>query len=271
MQKAIERRLEYFFKSRRRWRNEVHEVVAKLQEFGPIVVIGGMIRDLAQRGNREFGSDVDFVIDPEKLEEFEAFMIARKAKRTRFGGYSWRSIHWSIDVWPLEKTWAHEAGHVKVKTFEDLVDVTFFDSDAVIYSLDNGKITAKESYFDNLRRKTLEINLLPNPNPIGNTVRAIRYAVIGDFGWGPKLSRFVAEQIGIHGWQVIIDREIASFGNRYIGEMDHERIETELSRYISCNPGGVLRIGDFGRLRQYRFEFESLTSPQAGAGKRGRV
>ena len=160
---------------------------------------------------------------------------------------------------------------MKVKTFEDLLDVTFFGSDAAIYSLDNGKITAKEGYFDNLRRKTLEINLLPNPNPIGNTVRALRYVVIKDFGWGPKLSEFVAEQIGIHGWQVIIDREIASFGNRYIGEMDHERIEKELSRYISCNRGGVLRIGEFGRLRQYQFEFESLTSPQVGAGKRGRV
>ena len=51
------------------------------------------------------------------------------------------------------------------------------------------------NYFDDLERKLLEINFRPNPNPVGNAVRALRYGLVKGFLWGTLLTYFVAETI----------------------------------------------------------------------------
>ena len=240
---GTERRLGYFFGTRRRWREEVQNTRDRLQEFGPVVVIGGMIRDLALAGNREFGSDVDFVVRPIDVSRFEAFMDQTAAKRNKFGGYNLHSSHWRIDVWPLQKTWANEAGYVKVKTFPDLLRCTFFDVDAIIYSLQSKKVTCRRNYFTQLKRRELEINLRANPNPIGNAVRALRYAATRNFGWGPRLCEFVAEQIEEAGWDELRQREMQSFRTWHIAEMDQDKVQGELFMHLKSKRQDIFRSG----------------------------
>ena len=216
-----------------------------------------MIRDVALGGNREFGSDVDFVVKPRDVEQFHSFMTLQSAKRNRFGGYVWNGLHWRIDVWPLQNTWAHKEGHVEIRFFQDLLKATFFDCDAIIYDLQSKSLSAKPGYFERLKHRVFEINLLPNPNPIGNAVRALRYAAIRDFGWGPKLAKFMADVIEERGWQDLQVREMSSFGTRYIAEMDRERISSELGDHLRAKKHEPFGISEWCRLRQSELDFGS--------------
>ena len=264
MQKAMERRLNYFFREKRQRREEIQGVVVKLQEFGPVVVIGGMIRDLALAGTREFGSDVDFVVKPTEINEFQAFMAEQLAERNRFGGYKLHGGHWRIDVWPLQKTWAYEAGHVEINEFSDLLNSTFFDFDAIIYDLQLKKLNSKPDYFDRLTRRELEINLLANPNPVGNAVRALRYAATKRFGWGPKLCRFMAEQIEETGWKDLEEREIKSFRTWCIENMDQNKFREELFKHLCRSPEKTFRSQVWCRTTQPEFRFHRSTEKSCG-------
>ena len=124
---------------------------------------------------------------------FREHVILAGAEVNRFGGFRFQGPPWEIDVWLLEDTWANRKGHVEVKEFADLLEATFFNCDAVIYDPSSRKIVAKPSYFEDLYGRVLEVNLEPNPNPVGNAVRAFRYAAEKDFRWGPRLCRFISE------------------------------------------------------------------------------
>ena len=271
MRENVEHRLAYFFRSPRRWRGEVHDMVREFQKFGPVMVIGGLIRDLTLHSNLEFRSDVDLVVDPRELAMFESYINARGGIRNRFGGYSWSSSHWRVDVWALRGTWAHQAGHVRVEEFRDLLNVTFFDCDAVLYDLQSKRLVARSRYFDNLQDRIVEVNLLPNPNPLGNAVRALRYAVTKEFRWGPRLARFVAQQIEKYDWQEVSDREEMAFGTTHIRRMDQGAIESKLQGYLRERRKGVLDIREYCGYNQYQFEFckPEYRGSEKSKGRRG--
>lgn len=107
------------------------------------------------------------MVDPRSMPAFERAVERLGAKVNKFGGYGIALDRWKVDVWPLERTWAAVNGHVPVATLHDLVDVTFFDWDAVLYSVDEQRLIAKSCYFDRVRRRVIDINLEPNPNPSG--------------------------------------------------------------------------------------------------------
>jgi hypothetical protein len=50
----LKRRADYFFESKARFRYEVAEFAELLLTLGPVVVIGGFLRDLNISGNRKF-------------------------------------------------------------------------------------------------------------------------------------------------------------------------------------------------------------------------
>lgn len=237
MEHLLEKRVRYFLTSPFRGREDVRRTLRDLHTHGHLVLIGGMLRDVAMFGNAAFKSDLDFVIDPFDLAAFEKHMHAIGARVNRFGGYALPSKRWQIDVWPLQRTWAHLKGYVHVRKVGDLRDVTFFNCDAIIYDLSRKKLSAKPGYFDNLDRKVLEINLRPNPNPKGNAVRAFRYALIKGFHWGPNLSRFMAETIDKVGWNELRESEIHSFKTRYLDMFDLDSLKQDLDRHLSTGDG----------------------------------
>lgn len=195
MEQVLEKKIRYFFRAPYRGREDLLDSLSNLCVYGHPVLMGGMLRDLAISGNRYFNSDLDFVIDPFDLRSFEDHMEDVGAVQNRFGGYSLPSKKWQIDVWPLKKTWAHLEGHVNVKNFDDLKNVTFFNCDAIAYNFLENKFYAKNDYFYELSIKKLEINLEENPNPNGNIIRSIRYAIDKGFRWGPRLSSFIFRKI----------------------------------------------------------------------------
>lgn len=251
MNEQLENKVKYFFRSPYRGREDVRSSLRSLRRFGRLALVGGMLRDISLFGNAGFSSDLDFVIVPYDLEAFEKHMEASGASTNRFGGYGLSSHRWQIDVWPLQKSWAHVNGHVKLSTVNDLRGATFFNCDAIVYDLESSSIRASKSYFDDLKEKVLEINLEPNPNPRGSSVRAFRYALIKGFRWGPKLSRYVAETIETVGWDSLVEGEAHSFGTRYLDTLDRTEFDQELLKFVDDKSAGLFDPTAYKKNKQH--------------------
>jgi len=247
MELLLEKRIRYFLNSRYRGREDVRHALKQLSGFGRLVLIGGMLRDVALFGNAGFKSDLDFVIDPYNLAAFEKHMKDIGARVNRFGGYALPLSKWQIDVWPLQRTWAHMNGHAKVRSVGDLRNVTFFKCDAIIYDLTNRKVRTRSDYFSDLDQKVLEINLKPNPNPIGNAVRAFRYSTIKGFRWGAQLSQFVTEVISDVGLDSLREAEMQSFRTQYLDAIDLLQLSRDLNRHVLTNDGTLFNPAAFKR------------------------
>ena len=253
MESRLERRLRYFLTTRRCGREDVRQALKELRRHGRLVLIGGMLRDLALFGNAGFRSDVDSVIVPDNLAAFDRYMKSINATVNKYGGYALPFTRWQIDVWPLERTWAHVEGYVEVKKPRDLLKATFFNSDAIIYDINHRRIMAEAEYFRDLDQRVLEINLLPNPNLQGNAVRAFRYALDKGFRWGPDLSEFLYEMIASDKWGALLEAKRRSPSRLYLDEINIDDLRRELRWHVSqgCkspfNPL-VFRIGGQPRL-----------------------
>lgn len=191
---ALKRRLDRYLWANKSGEMEALQAVLKsnFQSFDRVAVIGGLVRDFAREGRTGFRSDVDLVIHDSKEE---VALLAEKLSATpnRFGGYGYKSGPWKIDFWALETTWAKK--HVPMHTLEDVLLGTFFDWDAVAYDLWERKLICHDDYLERLRTKTLEINLRPNPSPMGNLVRAIRRLVLWQLVPGERLMCFIDEYL----------------------------------------------------------------------------
>jgi hypothetical protein len=237
----LKKRADYFFASRAYSRREVANFAELLLTLGPVVVIGGFLRDLCLSGNRHFRSDIDFVVDPASIFEFEHLTNRLSARVNKFGGYGITLSRWKVDVWPLERTWAAVAGHVSLSCLDDLLDVTFFDWDAILYSVADQKLISGRWYFDRVRRRVIDINLEPNPNPLGNAIRALRYAYRWEAALGERLASHVAKQIRDYGWTTLLASEQRSFSNPVLGAFDVDGILTAL-RDRHRTDDGVARL-----------------------------
>ena len=222
---ALRRRVRYFlFESRRRGRREVFEFAQQLSQLGSVAIIGGMLRDLAYSGNQRFASDVDFVAKPSSIQEFDSLMQSLGATLNRFGGYRLTLRRWKVDVWPIERTWASQAGHLIVRDFADLLGATFFDWDAVVFDIERRSIIALPDYFERLAAGVIDVNLRPNPNPVGNAIRALRYAYKNDLAFGKSLANHVFECVSEHDWEQLIAQERRSFGTTVLEIVDRNDI-----------------------------------------------
>ena len=246
MKGKLERRVEYFFSSRYRHRRDVRIVLEELRDLGRVVLIGGMLRDLAVLGNSDFRSDVDLVIAPRDREMFQRRVDSLDLSKNRFGGYSWPAGKWRIDVWVLRETWASVMGHVDVECFEDLVETTFFDFDAIIYKFESKELFCPTTYFERLKERVFGINLRSNPNPVGNAVRAFRHARRLGFKWSPELTKFVAQTVEDVGWVQLMRREEASFGSRYIGSLDTGQLERDMQMSLSSGQSNYFDLAPYG-------------------------
>ena len=235
----LEKRAAYFFRSSLRSRTEVSSFATALLEIGPVVVIGGFLRDLCLAGNEEFTSDVDFVVDPASMREFDRLASQLHARVNRFGGYVFELRHWKVDVWARERTWVAVHGYASITRLQDLVDATFFDWDAVLYDCTTRKVTTQPGYFDRLWRRVLDINLEPNPNPLGNAVRALRYAYRWDAALGERLVEHVAKQIRDCGWHGLVASEYRSFPAPVLKAFDGDAITAVLNESARRGKGPV--------------------------------
>lgn len=204
---ALKKRLDRYF-----WSNNTGEMLflrrlldEHFTAFDRIAVIGGLVRDFAYEGRSGFRSDIDLVIDApqERVEKLAALL---NATPNRFGGFGSKQGPWKIDFWALETTWARK--HVSIESLEDIVSCTFFDWDSIAYDLNKRKLICPEDYLSRIRNKTLDINLYPNPSPLGNLVRAIRRLMVWEAQPGPLLRQFIHEHLDDSALQFVQSKEV---------------------------------------------------------------
>lgn len=251
MERSLKRKVRYFLESRYRGRAEVHGILAEMRRIGTVVIIGGLLRDLMLLSKAErFRSDVDIVVDTSNPMLFNDYMSSRNAKLNRFGGYRIEGQYWTVDAWLLENTWAHQMGHVHIGSCRDLVHTTFFNCDAIIYDVASKEVCAKQGYFDELSRRFLEINLRPNPNPVGSAVRALRLSVENQFSWGPSLSMFINELLENTNWESLVSYEQNSYNTQTIGYFFRKPFREKLRRYVRFKRSGGFVPFEKGNVKQ---------------------
>jgi hypothetical protein len=210
----LKRRADYFLTSPNFGRGEVTRFAEEADKRGRVFIIGGMLRDLVLGGNRLFSSDVDFVIDNCSWNEFTKWMHSLDGEPNRFGGFAVKLGKWKADMWLLEHTWAKQEGYCDIREPVDLLNATFFDWDAIMYDIRLRKPIIEQDYFERISSRIIDIRLLANPNPLGNAIRALRYAYRWSAGFGLALSEHVLRQIIDHEWDQLVKAEYKSFSTR---------------------------------------------------------
>jgi hypothetical protein len=226
LQKRLRRFLEApALRERRNLREDILPFFAGL---GPTVIIGGLPRDIARKGWQGFSSDIDLVVQPTDYGRYKSAMEEMGAVRNRFGGYGMAMGGWRVDAWALSDTWAREAGHRRVNEFSDLLDCTFFDSDAVLYNVTTRRVIARGDYFERLSNRILDINLAENPNVLGSALRTLRRALAWDVRLSARLADYVLGAVAAHGWHALVELERTAFHHSIVRHEDADRIIQQL-------------------------------------------
>lgn len=154
------------------------------------VIFGGMLRDLALVGSAGFSSDID-IVTTAPASDLKNAISSFFPVQNRFGGYRFTKQGCSFDIWRLEDTWAFKQGFVAISGFDDLLNTTFFNLDAIAYHLTRRSILTQPNYFSALQTGILDINLEANPNPERMAARALRLVQFKDVFLSPRLSEYV--------------------------------------------------------------------------------
>jgi hypothetical protein len=169
----------------------MRSTLAVLRERIPdTVIFGGMIRDFALGGARDFTSDVDLVSAAEDSELFDAIRQFAPL-RNKFGGYRFVAGKWRFDIWSLPQTWAFKNLVVHGELFDDLLKTTFFNIDAAYYFLENRRVRQAACFTHGIAHRILEINLEENPAPASMARRALKLASEHQLALGPRLAAYV--------------------------------------------------------------------------------
>jgi len=181
-----------------------------------VSIYGGLVRDFCIGGAKNFKSDIDLVADisPVRLEQIVNKFSPHKNK---FGGFRLEINKRKIDIWPLESTWAIQQGYAK-KSFDALLETTFFDWDAALYKLNDNSLLTISDYVSKIRKKTLSLNLKENPNPTGATVRALRFVKAYNPSVSVELAEFLLTSIKKNGATCLCSYEKQSYDRSLISE-----------------------------------------------------
>lgn len=212
---------EYFGSSHPAWQTMKNDIIDPLREIGDVAVVGGLIRDLAFYGIKERPiSDIDLVIDASPAAVHD-FAMSVEAAQNRFGGYGKKTDVYKIDFWALRNSWVHKSGNVKLRRIEDLCRSTFFDWDAIVFSVNEKRVIADSGYLEKMRRRRLDINLLPNPSLTGNLVRALRRLVMWRARPGFALKKFIYRGVFEHEWRKIVSIERQAFDYVHLDKFEN--------------------------------------------------
>lgn len=191
-----------------------NEFLAPFSEIGRLALMGGAVRDLAFMPVSEFNSDLDFVVEVEDRDLFDTFVRTHSLLRNSFGGYRLRLQSLNVDFWDVAQTWAGVRGLRNVETLEDVLETTFFNIDALMYIVDEGRVVEREGTLESIGERRLAINLKENPNPVGASVRTLRRMHQFELSLADELAAFVAHSIDAYGWRCLVKRDFDAYPTR---------------------------------------------------------
>jgi hypothetical protein len=160
----------------------------------PAFLCGGAVRDMLLCNN-SIPRDLDIILGYVSREQLETLFPDHNKEKTSLGGLKLQVKDWSIDMWPIQDTWAFKEGKVTGKGFSDYPKITFLNIDAIAIQLFSKKRQKREIYskgfFEAIAERTIELNFEENPAPAECIVRALRIANKFKFVIGPRLARYM--------------------------------------------------------------------------------
>jgi predicted nucleotidyltransferase len=226
---ALKKRVVRFFHSPKR--SELKQLTSDLSKIGEVIAFGGVIRDIALYGAKNFNSDIDLVVNcsPESLAIF--FQLSHKNyEKNKFGGYRTATRNWTVDVWPLEKTWAFENNKVEFISRESLLRTTITNWDAIAYSFKDGAILCQNDYFHIIKIGEIDLVLECNPNNAGVLLRTLRSIFDGRANKiMPKALSYLKKELRQRTCSEIYALQQKMFGKEFFTESDIERLRQEIN------------------------------------------
>lgn len=211
---------------------ELVKFLDELGSLGEVVLFGGILRDLALQCPSSFRSDVDLVVVPLREREFDRFFDGKDARINRFGGYRVMLSRGSVDVWPLQRTWAFRIGALVGSSPEDLLRTTYFSWDAIAYSWRTGRLFWRPSYLQELRSKVVDLKFPDNPYPLGALVRTFRLLASQKAEISPRLAHHTWRLLSLYGVSEIVRAERRGFASPYLTEEIVARISELLTKFL---------------------------------------
>jgi len=222
------------------------EVLQELKAIGRIALIGSAVRALLNSSLRHFDSDLDFVVEVKDSRAYQRLIDRYSPQQNNFGGYR-LSLHGiDIDFWDAQCSWAHTQGHKCVRCLEDVVETTFFNVDAILYIVNERRIEAKLGTLEAIKDGYLDINLYPNPNPLGATLRALRRMCQHNMRASNELVAYIADQLDHFGWDRMSALEKSAYPTKPVlesiaGAVPQTGSEFQ-ARYFDRSPW-IIRLG----------------------------
>jgi len=199
LKRQLRRRLGQFIAIGSKRHHPLYSVLEKIRGARkPVFLCGGTVRDLLLF-NKRTPRDLDIIFGYISREELASLFSGDVKEETGLGGLKLEVRDWSIDMWPLEDTWAFKENK-SGKGFSDYPKTTFLDVDAIAIELFSTKKQKRkiysEGFFEAISSKVIELNFEGNPSPAKCIVRALQMARKFNFAIGPKLARYMASYVG---------------------------------------------------------------------------
>ena len=160
----------------------------------PAFLCGGAVRNMLLCNN-SIPRDLDIILGYVSREQLETLFPDHNKEKTSLGGLKLQVKDWSIDMWPIQDTWAFKEGKVTGKGFSDYPKTTFLNIDAIAIQLFSKRRQKREIYskgfFEAIAERTIELNFEENPAPAECIVRALWIANKFKFVIGPRLARYM--------------------------------------------------------------------------------
>ncbi len=192
---------------------------------GDVYLFGGVLRDLALLGRRGFNSDIDLVVEGD-WSNLVSYLRSLGAHKNKFGGYRLQLGGWPVDIWNAKETWAIKQGLVSYRGVSSLVDTTVLNWDAILMNWRTQQLVCRESYFDHINLRVLDIVLEENPNPLGMAIRVFRHFCMKDAKKiTPSAARYLANCAKSYNYNEIKKAELKSYKNTVIDRPVHRFFE----------------------------------------------
>lgn len=148
----------YFFKEK-----ESLAFWEQLNSVNRCYIFGGFIVDFLKK--KRSHRDIDIVIENLNDETRELINYYNGIKNS-FGGYKLNIGEVNVDIWAIKDTWAiRKMNYLDFDLSSILPSTSFFNSTAVIYSIQDNKLIFKNSFETYIKNKTLDIIFEDNPYP----------------------------------------------------------------------------------------------------------
>ena len=214
---ALSKRVRRFLERERARDKSLASLIACTNAYDNIYLYGGVLRDIALYGIARFRSDIDMVYVGGIPSTELVTVLGLPFHRNRFGGFRIQTERWSVDLWQAEKTWAFLEGLREYKSIESLLDTTITNWESILYCVDGGRLICKENYFDDLRRRYLDVVFDKNPNTLGMYIRLVRaYASKDASILSHKAAQVLSKGLRTHSFEEMSTYEMAHYSSVYI-------------------------------------------------------